>query len=120
MGYRGRRVDDNQTDLVKVFRALGCTVEPRLSQLGKGVPDLLVSKDGWTVVVEVKDGAKPTSERRLTDKEAEWKTTWQGAYAVIESPSQAYDMVADMTLKMALRPSKGCCGACSCRAGSGG
>jgi hypothetical protein len=117
LGYK--RTDGNHTDIMTTFRALGCSVQS-IASVGKGCPDLLVGKDGWTVPVEVKDGSKPPSARKLTPDEEIWRTNWQGSYALIESPEQAHQLVADMMLKTALRPSKGCCSGCSCRSGSGG
>jgi hypothetical protein len=115
MGYK--RVDGNHADIMTTFRALGCSVQS-VASVGKGCPDLLVGKDGWTVPVEVKDGSKPPSARKLTSDEEIWRANWKGSYALIESPEQAHQLVADMQLRMAL--AKGCCGACSCRPGSGG
>jgi hypothetical protein len=114
-----KRTDSNHADIMTTFRALGCSVQS-VAMVGKGCPDLLVGKDGWTVPVEVKDGAKPPSARKLTADEEIWRANWKGSYALIESPEQAHQLVAEMQLKTALRPSKGCCGACSCRPGAGG
>jgi hypothetical protein len=115
MGYK--RVDGNHTDIMTTFRALGCSVQS-IASVGKGCPDLLVGRDGWTVPVEVKDGAKPPSARKLTDDEEIWRANWQGSYALIENAEQAHQLVADMQMRAAF--GKGCCVACSCRAGSGG
>jgi hypothetical protein len=115
LGYK--RTDSNQTDIMTTFRALGCSVQS-IASVGKGCPDLLVGRDGWTVPVEVKDGAKPPSARKLTGDEEIWKANWKGSYALIESQEQAHQMVKDMMLRTAL--GKGCCGGCSCRPGCGG
>jgi hypothetical protein len=117
MAYK--RVDGNHADIMTTFRALGCSVQS-IASVGKGCPDLLVGRDGWTVPVEVKDGAKPPSARKLTEDEEIWRANWKGSYALIESPEQAHQMVVDMTLKMALRPQKASCSGCSCRSGAGG
>jgi Holliday junction resolvase len=98
---RARKVDDNQPDIVKAFRAMGCSVWITSSQ-GQGAPDLVVSRDGWTVAVEVKDGAKPPSARKLTKDEETWKANWKGAYAIVETVEQAHQLVADMRLRAAL------------------
>jgi hypothetical protein len=117
LGYRVRKVDANQTDIVQTFRALGCSVEI-LSSVGNGCPDLLVSKGGragWCIPVEVKSG-----KWKLTADQEEWVFKWRGPYAVVETPEQARQLVVDMMLRTSLGSSKGCCGACSCRPGSGG
>ena len=61
---RGNRTDSNQTELVKYFRAWGCSVLI-IADL-KNCCDLVVSKHGRSIFVEVKDGAKPKSARKLT------------------------------------------------------
>ena len=104
MSYRVRRVDANQPDIVSTFRALGCSVWIT-SGLGQGSPDLVVSKggrDGWCVPVEVKDGAKPPSARRLTKDEQEWLDAWKGPYVIVETQADAYQLVVDMDLRSAL------------------
>jgi hypothetical protein len=74
------KVDANQKVIVEALRAAGCFVQS-LAGIGAGCPDLLVGTcnyngqayDGqaW-VVMEVKDGSKPPSERKLTGDEIEW------------------------------------------------
>jgi hypothetical protein len=95
-------VDANHAAIMATFRALGCSVQS-IAAVGKGCPDLLVGRDGWTVPVEVKDGSKPPSARKLTDYEELWRLTWKGSYALVESPEQAHQLVADMTLRAALK-----------------
>jgi hypothetical protein len=114
-----KRVDANHTLIVAAFRAMGCSVQS-IASVGKGCPDLLVGRDGWTVPVEVKDGNKPRSARKLTADEEIWKENWKGSYALIERLEQAHQLVADMMISTALRPSKGSCSGCSCRSGCGG
>lgn len=80
---RAARTDDNQTEVVNLFRQLGWYVLI-ISQL-KNCCDLIVSKGGRTVAVEVKDGAKPPSKRKLSDGEMTFKQQWQGEYALVES-----------------------------------
>ena len=77
------RIDANQPEIVKAFRSLGWSVLI-ISQL-KNCFDILVSKNGRTVAVEIKDGSKPPSARKLTEGEQEFKDGWQGEYRIIES-----------------------------------
>jgi hypothetical protein len=92
MSRFARKVDANQTQIVAALRAAGVVVEPRLARVGGGVPDLLCGYGGRTVLLEVKDGAKPKHERRLTADEQEWALAWAGAggpLLVVESPEEA-------------------------------
>ena len=78
------RKDANQTAIAETFRALGCSVE-FLHRVGQGVPDLLVGICGANYLVEVKDGSKSPSRRRLTDDEAEWHERWKGQVCTVET-----------------------------------
>jgi hypothetical protein len=78
------RVDANQKVIVDACRDVGATVQ-HLHQLGQGVPDILVGYRGINYLVEIKDGDKPPSERRLTGDEQKWHDLWRGQVAVVES-----------------------------------
>lgn len=77
-----RRVDRNQSEIVEVFRKLGCSVAIT-SKLGGGFPDLVVGRHEKTLLVEIKDGAKPPSARVLTEDERKFRDAWKGSYAVV-------------------------------------
>lgn len=47
-----------------------------LAALGKGVPDLLCAFRGRLVLVEVKDGSKPPSARKLTPDQEQFHKAW--------------------------------------------
>jgi hypothetical protein len=81
-----RKVDANQPEIVKAFRQLGCEVAIT-SRLGQGFPDLIVGKPKLRkmLMVEIKDGAKPPSARKLTEDEQKFRDAWAGSYAVVES-----------------------------------
>lgn len=78
---RAARIDANQPEIVKTFRKLGWYVLI-ISQL-KNCCDIIVSKSGRTIAVEIKDGAKPPSAQKLTDGELKFKEEWQGEYRLI-------------------------------------
>jgi hypothetical protein len=65
------RVDSNQKDITRELRKIGAFVFP-MSQLGKGAPDLLIAFRGKWHCVELKDGAKAPSRRKLTQDEKDW------------------------------------------------
>ena len=71
------KVDANQCDVVAALRAIGCTVVS-LAAVGRGVPDLLVGRLGRTYLLEVKDGRRPPSERKLTEDQLKWHGAWLG------------------------------------------
>ena len=78
---RAAKVDDNQSEVVALFRKLGWTVLI-ISQL-KNCADIIVSKNGRTVTIEIKDGNKPPSARKLSEGEIKFRDAWQGEYALV-------------------------------------
>lgn len=63
-----KRIDANHGAVVVALRRLGWHVVPTFEQ-GGGFPDLLCAKAGRLVQIEVKDGSKPPSARKLTPDE---------------------------------------------------
>jgi len=73
---RAARRDDNEQSIIKAMRAEGAYVKQINDE---GLFDLLVSHRGETLLIEVKDGAKPPSARRLTDAEQKFHDEWPGS-----------------------------------------
>jgi len=86
------KVDANQEEIVTALRHIGATVQP-LHMVGKGCPDLLVGYRGANYLLEVKDGTKPPSKRRLTPDEQRWHDAWQGDVLIVASGQHAVDVV---------------------------
>lgn len=88
-----RRTDDNHAAVVQALRDIGCSVQS-IASVGRGCPDLLWA---WSPdvqgVMEVKDGTKRPSERRLTDSELKWRQQWKGRYDLVESVEEACNVV---------------------------
>ena len=80
---RAAKVDANQPEIVKALRKLGWYVLI-ISQL-KNCCDLMISKNGRTIAIEVKDGAKPKSTQKLSEGEKKFMSEWQGEYKIIAS-----------------------------------
>lgn len=78
---RAAKVDANQPEIVKAFRDLGWYVLI-ISQL-KNCCDIIVSKEGRTIAIEIKDGSKPKSQQKLSPGEERFKNQWQGEYKLI-------------------------------------
>jgi hypothetical protein len=75
---KAAKVDANQAAVVAALRAAGCKVQS-LASVGDGVPDLLVGlPNRRLVLVEIKDGDKPPSKRRLTPDQVKWHQEWAG------------------------------------------
>ena len=85
------RADDNQPEIVKAFRKLGWTVA-HTHTVGKGFVDIVCSKGGHNILVEIKDGTKPPSKRVLTPDEQKFHASWQGPIYIVESVEQVFEI----------------------------
>lgn len=72
---RAARVDTNHAEVVSALRACGAAVLS-LASMGRGVADLLVLHRGHLMLVEVKDGSRPPSRRKLTPDQEQFRYTW--------------------------------------------
>jgi Holliday junction resolvase len=90
---RAARIDDNHRDVVEALRQLGASVV----SLAAGVPDALVGLRGKTYLVEIKDGSKSPSRRRLTPDQVAFVEAWRGSPVVIlTSVDDAIDWAAQL------------------------
>lgn len=91
MSRRAARVDSNHAEIVRSLRQAGCSVLD-LSAVGNGCPDLLVSRPTWPhalVLLEVKDGRKPPSARKLTDAQTEFWAQFRGPMHLVTCVADA-------------------------------
>jgi len=94
---RASSVDENQSRIVRAFRQFGCSVQP-LHAVGNGVPDLLCAFGGINFLVEVKDGAKTPSKRKLTPDQETWHREWNATVFVAEDTDDVCAIM--MAIKM--------------------
>lgn len=86
------RIDANQEKIVSALRAHGATV--RIVTQGNGLPDLLVGYKGFTLLLEVKDGNKVPSARKLTPAEQKFFDEWTGGMlAIVNSADEAIEIL---------------------------
>ncbi len=86
------RIDANQNKIVDALRKAGAVV--RIISQGDGIPDLLVGYKGYTILMEVKDGAKVPSARKLTEAEQKFFNDWQGGLLmIVKSPEEALEIL---------------------------
>jgi len=82
------RRDDNELEIFAAFRACGCLVYPG------GPLDAVVGLRGQWWIVEIKDGSKPPSHRRLTPAEKAFIEQAHGyPVAIIETTRAVRDLV---------------------------
>ena len=89
---RNARVDDNQKEIVNALRRCGASVLIT-SQL-KNCFDILVGFKGVNYIMEIKDGNKPPSQRKLTSGELKFKESWKGGeYYIVNSIDEALNII---------------------------
>lgn len=93
---RAAKVDANQACIVKALRKIGASVQ-MLHAVGQGCPDVLVGYRSRNFLLEIKDGRKVKSARKLTDEQIEWITAWRGNVRVVENLSEAISAITGTT-----------------------
>jgi len=88
MAY-AKRTDANQAKIVKILRQAGADVYD-LSKVGKGIPDLLVTFNGETILMEVKRDAKA----KFTIEQLKFIANWKGGpLSRVDSPESALRVI---------------------------
>ena len=86
-------MDANQNEIANALIDAGCTVT-LLHQVGDGCPDLLVWDGSRFALMEIKDGDKSPSRRKLTPEQVMWHKAHEGAPVfVIENVDQALEVL---------------------------
>lgn len=87
-----KRVDKNQPEIVAALRQAGCSVV-HLHEVGQGCPDVLVGRNDINYLIEIKDGQKSPSKRKLTPIEAEFHAAWRGQVCIAKTVDDALRVV---------------------------
>lgn len=89
---RAARVDANQTEIVQALRDMGASVAIT-SMVGSGFPDIVVGFRGRNYLIEIKDGSKPPSKRKLTEDEQRFFDAWRGTIFVVNNVNEALEII---------------------------
>ena len=82
---RAKKIDANQNEVVKKIRSIPNVSVAITSALGNGFPDLVIGYKGLNYLIELKDGNKTPSQRKLTPDEEKFREQWNGNYHVCNS-----------------------------------
>lgn len=101
MMRRASRIDATHTAIVEALRACGCSVVS-LAAVGKGCPDLLVSRGGKTWLVECKTVTPRKTKAgyiaikaETRKKQEEFRAAWSGRLVVVTSAEEAVASVGE-------------------------
>jgi len=86
------RTDLNQKEIVAYLREHGATVAI-LSNVGGGIPDLLVGYEGKNFLIEVKSTVTNYGRNGLNDMQIEWHDKWKGQVSVVNTKEEALDLL---------------------------
>ncbi len=91
---RASKVDANHAQIRQALRDSGFSCWDTHDQ-GKGAPDLVIGAWGFVIVpIEIKDGAKSPSRRKLTPAEEIFHKNWRGyPVQIVESVGEAIQCV---------------------------
>ena len=89
------RKDRNHQEIVAKLRSCNCSVLDVAAL--KNCCDLFVAHQGRTWAVEIKDGEKPPSGRKLTEGEESFRLQWMrhGEWRLITSVEDAMKMLKE-------------------------
>jgi hypothetical protein len=94
MGFKNR-VDANQQVIVDALRASGASVEI-LSNLGRGMPDLIVGIPGNNILMEVKNPKTSYGKRGLSKLQKVFAGRYLGPFFVVTSAEEALRAIEEV------------------------
>jgi hypothetical protein len=88
-----KRTDSNHAEIIKALRKI-----PNLSvfsthEVGKGFPDIVIGYKGINYLIEIKDGNKPPSARKLTPDEVKFHQDWNGQISIIKNLDELLQII---------------------------
>ena len=89
MTYYKKRVDENQSQIIHTFIALGASVL-NLSRVGEGCPDILIGYRKHSILCEIKKDSKAA----YTESQIKFMQNWRGgAVSRIDSVDVAIRLI---------------------------
>lgn len=88
-----KRTDANQKEIVDRLRTLSNVSVYSTHTIGKGFPDIIVGYKGKNYMIEIKDGKKPASQRKLTADELVFHMKWKGQIATCKTFEEVLEII---------------------------
>lgn len=79
-----KRTDANHKQIIDAIRKIPSISVYSTHMVGKGFPDIVIGYKGINYLVEIKDGAKTKSQKKLTEDEIRFHQSWFGQIIVCE------------------------------------
>ena len=88
-----KRTDANHTQIIKQLRKIPGISVFSTHMVGNGFPDIVVGYKGVNYLIELKDGNKSKSRKKLTEDEKYFHLKWTGPILVAESLDDILDFI---------------------------
>lgn len=88
-----KRTDANHKEIVDSIRKIPSLSVFSTHMVGKGFPDIVIGYKGINYLVEIKDGAKTKSQKKLTDDEIRFHQSWFGQIIVCECVKDVLELL---------------------------
>jgi len=99
-----KRKDSNHKEVVAALKQMGASVFDS-SDVGKGFPDLVVGFLGVTHLVEIKDGSRSPSRRKIRASQQSFADGWGGSpVLLVESPEGALKLIKKVSALLSPSP----------------
>lgn len=80
-----KRTDRNHAEIINALRKIPNISVFSTHEVGKGFPDIVIGYKGVNYLIEIKDGNKPPSARKLTDAELQFHSNWKGQIKIVNN-----------------------------------
>ena len=90
---RAAKIDSNQNKVIKSLRQIPGVTVAITSQLGGGFVDFVLGYKGVNYMIELKDGDKAPSQRKLTPDEDKFHKEWEGQISVCNCFEDIFDLI---------------------------
>lgn len=90
---RAKKTDANHAEIRDALRSIPGVSVADTYAAGNGFPDLVVGYQNISYLLEIKDGNKPPSKRKLTPEQQKLHSEWTGHIAVVCNVEQALEAI---------------------------
>ena len=88
-----KRTDRNHSEIINAIRKIPNISVFSTHEVGKGFPDIVVGYKGINYLIEIKDGNKPPSARKLTDAELQFHSNWRGQIKIVNNLDEVLNLL---------------------------
>jgi len=80
-----RKTDSNHKEIMNQLRKIPNISVFSTHTIGKGFSDIVVGYKGLNYLIEIKDGKKSKSQKKLTEAEIKFHFDWYGQISIAEN-----------------------------------